>query len=126
MQVQSASAADLQSQFLTLLVTQLQHQDPIEPIKQENFISQLAQFSTVEGLEQLNVAFQDILHTQEVLGGFDLVGKNVKYVESTTGELKNGHISEAYLDGAALVAVIDDIPVPISQIVGVVADSTSN
>jgi len=121
MQLSPTSAAGLQDQFLTLLVTQLQNQDPIEPVKQENFIAQLAQFSTVERLENLNTRFDDILRTQEVLGGFDMVGKTVRYQDRETGDLLVGRISEAYLDSGALIAMIDDKQVPISQVMGVVA-----
>ncbi len=125
MDVQGTKAADLQSQFLTLLVTQLQNQNPIEPVKQENFIAQLAQFSTVESLEKLNTSFDDILRTQEVLGGFDLVGKTVRYLPSGESELQTGRISEAYLTNGALIAVVDGKAIPISQVVGVVADAVA-
>ena len=60
MELAAVSSAELQDQFLTLLVTQLQNQDPIEPVKQENFIAQLAQFSTVEGIEKLNVPRSEV------------------------------------------------------------------
>lgn len=41
-------------EFLTLLIAQLQNQDPLSPLKAHEFASQLAQFSTVEQLTQLN------------------------------------------------------------------------
>ena len=40
--------------FLNLLITQLQHQDPTEPQADGEFLAQLAQFSTLEQLEQMN------------------------------------------------------------------------
>lgn len=40
--------------FLTLLVTQLQHQDPTAPMANEEFLAQLAQFSSLEQLQQMN------------------------------------------------------------------------
>lgn len=44
-------------QFLSLLVTQLRHQDPLNPLAPDAFAAQLAQFSSVEQLTQLNKAF---------------------------------------------------------------------
>jgi flagellar basal-body rod modification protein FlgD len=41
-------------QFLNLLVTQLRHQDPLSPLEPDQFAAQLAQFTTVEQLSQLN------------------------------------------------------------------------
>ena len=62
--MEATSAAGMQDQFLTLLTTQLRHQDPLEPTKQEDFLSQLAQFSTLEGIEELNDNISNFLETQ--------------------------------------------------------------
>ena len=43
-----------QDAFLNLLVTQMQHQDPTEPMDNSAFIAQLAQFSSLEQLQQMN------------------------------------------------------------------------
>lgn len=56
--------------FMTLLVTQMQNQDPLNPSSDTEFISQLAQFSSLEQMENLNVT----LANQSALG---LVGRNV-------------------------------------------------
>ncbi len=44
------------SEFLRLLVVQLQHQDPLSPIKNEEFVAQLATFSSLEQLISINAA----------------------------------------------------------------------
>lgn len=59
----SQAAADglVSSQaFLTLLVTQLKHQDPLNPMENQEFVSQLAELSSVEQLTQMNTAMQDL------------------------------------------------------------------
>lgn len=43
-----------QDSFLKLLTTQLQNQNPLEPLQNSDFIGQMAQFSTVSGIEQIN------------------------------------------------------------------------
>ena len=48
------SVDDQQNKFLTLLVTQLQNQDPLNPTDNAELTSQLAQLSTVTGINQLN------------------------------------------------------------------------
>ncbi|MGI6610608.1 MAG: flagellar hook capping FlgD N-terminal domain-containing protein [Limnochordia bacterium] len=51
--------------FLTLLITQLKHQDPIAPMKDQEFAAQMAQFSTLEGIQNLNSQFQRFVELQE-------------------------------------------------------------
>lgn len=46
--------------FLSLLVTQLQHQDPTQPMDNSQFIAQLAQFSSLEQLQQANTTLTSI------------------------------------------------------------------
>jgi flagellar basal-body rod modification protein FlgD len=50
----SGNGAINKDQFLQLLVTQLRHQDPLSPLQPDQFAAQLAQFSSVEQLTQLN------------------------------------------------------------------------
>ena len=123
MELAPVTGAELQDQFLTLLVTQLQNQDPINPVKQENFIAQLAQFSTVEGIEQLNVQVADVLYSQQVLNGFNLVDRNVTYFIPGESEPKTGHVSEVFIDGGRINVVVDGNTVPINQVTGVVANA---
>lgn len=44
------------TEFLNLLVAQLQHQDPLDPLKNEEFVAQLATFSSLEQLIEINKA----------------------------------------------------------------------
>ena len=48
-----------QTAFLELMITQLNNQDPLSPQENTEFIAQLAQFSSVEGLERLNTNFDN-------------------------------------------------------------------
>ncbi|MGA8864765.1 MAG: flagellar hook capping FlgD N-terminal domain-containing protein [Gallionella sp.] len=54
----STSAADMQSQFLQLLVSQMQNQDPLNPMDNAQVTSQMAQLSTVTGIDNLNTTLQ--------------------------------------------------------------------
>jgi len=52
---------DYQSRFLTLLTTQLRNQDPLNPMENAEMTSQLAQMSTVDGIERLNDMVKELL-----------------------------------------------------------------
>jgi flagellar basal-body rod modification protein FlgD len=82
-------------QFLHLLVTQLQHQDPLSPVDQQEMISQLAQFSVVEGMERLNVRFDDLVKLQTLSQGADLVGRHVEYRSPSSDETAAGRVERA-------------------------------
>ncbi len=52
-------------EFLQLLITQLRHQDPINPVEDKEFIAQLAQFSSLEQMQNLNTNLQDMMMAQQ-------------------------------------------------------------
>lgn len=62
-----------QNDFLTLLTTQLEHQDPLNPQSPSDFAAELAQFTTASGVQTLNTT----LGTGSGLQAASLVGKNV-------------------------------------------------
>ena len=77
---QSGSSADSEQRFLKLLVTQLNNQDPLNPLDNAQLTSQLAQMSTVSGIEKLNSAFQSLLAqsgSSQVLQSAALIGRTV-------------------------------------------------
>ena len=49
-----------QSDFIRLLTTQLAQQDPTDPVDNKEMIAQMAQFSSLSGIEQINSTLQDI------------------------------------------------------------------
>ena len=55
-----SNASDLQSSFLTLLVAQLKNQDPTNPMQNNELTTQLAQISTVSGIEKLNTTLGSV------------------------------------------------------------------
>lgn len=56
----STSSSDLETTFLQLLVTQLQNQDPTDPMDSSQMTSQLAQIDTVAGISQLNTSLSSL------------------------------------------------------------------
>lgn len=58
------SAQQIQDQFLKLLTTQLQAQDPLNPMDNSQMTSQMAQISQVSGLEKLNTSMQALIQSQ--------------------------------------------------------------
>ncbi|GGA39725.1 flagellar hook capping FlgD N-terminal domain-containing protein [Paenibacillus physcomitrellae] len=111
--VQGAAAKDTQSlgkdQFLKILITQLQNQDPMQPMEDKEFIAQMAQFTSVEQL--VNISSQ--LNTMSLsLGSVSsLIGKQATWMQNTSDS------SDSYVidgnttsdDGVTLKGIIDGI-----------------
>lgn len=83
---ESNRAESVQDRFLTLLVTQMRNQDPLNPLENAEVTTQLAQISTVSGIDKLNKAMegmaQGFLATQSVQAG-SLIGRGVLASGST-------------------------------------------
>lgn len=95
-----------QDQFLKLMAAQLANQNPLEPTSQEDFLGQLAQFSTLSGIEQLNSNFGDMVKLQSLTQGASLVGKNIKYYSNITKADATGVVEAAsVIDGSLVVSV---------------------
>ena len=76
----ATNAADMQNQFLTLLVAQLKNQDPTAPMDNAQMTSQMAQISTVTGIEKLNDTVNSVtsqFSTVQMLQGSNLIGRTV-------------------------------------------------
>lgn len=76
-------------QFLQLLVTQLQYQDPLNPMEDQEFIAQMAQFSSLEQLMNLNTSMQgltDATNNQQMFSATSYIGKYVTAVGNVIGK----------------------------------------
>lgn len=81
-----SNASDLQSSFLTLLVAQLKNQDPTNPMQNNELTTQLAQISTVSGIEKLNTTLGSIsgqLDSSQSMQASTLIGHGVMIPGST-------------------------------------------
>jgi len=108
--------------FLTLLVAQLKHQDPLNPVKSTEFTSQLAQYSSLEQLFSIDQNLESIKSGQDQGSGFqalDFIGKEV-VAEGDMLSLEEGKTSMGRfnLDGVAdcNVLIVDSNGYPVRKI----------
>ena len=87
------------NRFLTLLVTQLQNQDPLDPLDATEFTSQLVQFASVEQQIFQNSNLEKLLNLQEtnqISQMVDFIGKRVEYVGQELS-LEKGNAEFSYV-----------------------------
>lgn len=85
--------------FLKVLLTQLTYQDPLKPMDNQQFMSQIAQFTSLEQTQQLNTNIQSLLNNQSSLQSVGLIGRTVDI--STDNGPMSGTVSALSLAGAS-------------------------
>ena len=117
----TSATADAQDRFLKLLTTQLKNQDPLNPMDNAQMTSQLAQISTVDGIEKLNATLQKLLSSSvdaEAMQASALVGHQVMVAGSGLQLTDTGAVG-----GVELAANADRVTVTIKDANGIVMNT---
>lgn len=117
----TSTTASTENRFLTLLMTQIKNQDPLNPLDNAQVTTQLAQLNTVNGIEKLNATLADLLSGYNEAQGVQaagLIGKNVM-VAGNALPLANG---SAY-GGALLASTADSVTLNIKDSTGKVVQT---
>ncbi len=104
------AASSIQTDYMKLLVAQLQNQNPLEPMSNNEMASQLAMFSQLEQLESMNTNFAKVLETVERTYAHSLIGRNIEFIgetETGTRDIMSGVVEQVYnnIDGEIFLIV---------------------
>ncbi|GAB6137651.1 flagellar hook capping FlgD N-terminal domain-containing protein [Halanaerobaculum tunisiense] len=103
----SLQQSDLgKEEFLELLVSQLQNQNPMEPMKNKEFMGQMAQFNSLQQMQSLNNNMSQFMKHQQLSQAGNLVGKKVKVLNSETGQELTGKVSKVKMNDSDPQVVI--------------------
>ncbi|MBN1809623.1 MAG: flagellar hook capping protein [Planctomycetes bacterium] len=105
-------------EFLQLLVTQLTHQDPLEPLSSEDFMSQLAQFQSLEELMDINARNDQILASQQLAAASALIGKHVSGISGILGYME-GYVDRIYVDGDVVYLDVEGLLLRVDEVLEV-------
>lgn len=101
--ISSSAATNLQANslgmedFLKILLTQLTYQDPLKPLDNQQFMAQMAQFTSLEQTQQLNSKLETLITNQAALQSVGLIGRTVDITVS--GSTLTGTVSALSLSG---------------------------
>lgn len=125
--------------FLQLLITQLQHQDPTNPMDDREFISQMAQFSSLEQMQNMTKAMESLLASQQqtqLMNYSTFIGKEIKWHEITEQKDEKGDFvvnegtgiieSLKFVDNSVVFKLTDGKEITPGNISAILNGSTSN
>ena len=95
--------------FLKILVAQLSNQDPMKPMQDTEFIGQMAQFSSLEQMTNMNGTMSKVLDSQlqtSMTDYADLIGKSVKWTENN--EKSSGKVQAVLYKEGTVLAELDN------------------
>jgi flagellar basal-body rod modification protein FlgD len=109
--------------FMGLLVEQMKNQDPMNPQSNEDFIAQLASFSSLEQMEQMNQNLLGMALLEEsnallsqLTEGAALIGKQVSWTDPTTGIGGSGIVDSIKLSEGLSMLQVNGLQVPLYQV----------
>ena len=112
--------------FLKLLVMQMSNQDPLNPMDNENFMGQLAQFNQLEQSMNLNDSFNTFLSFQALTQATSMIGKDVQafYLnDDSSTSIVDGKVDEIILlNGTPILKLSSGYEVPIQMVLRVGTD----
>ena len=118
-----SSAGDIRMDYMKLLVTQLQNQNPLEPLDNNEMAAQLAQFSELEQLENMNASFGRVLDSVQQSYASSLIGKDVSFeTQAADGsmETKTGEVEEVIMgDDGDITLVVDGQNVRLADVTAI-------
>lgn len=105
--------------FLRLLAAQISNQNPLEPMKDTEFIAQMAQFSQLEQTSNLAADVRSLTMSAQLSQGAALIGRTVTYEHAdgtATGTVERLSVSA---DGREMLLVVDGVAIDVSQVITV-------
>lgn len=85
--------------FLKLLIVQLQNQDPTKPLEDKEFIAQMAQFSSLEQMVEMNKTLGNLITDNKSGVAYSLLGRHVEVFDEATGGSVSGVVDEVSVGG---------------------------
>jgi flagellar basal-body rod modification protein FlgD len=102
--------------FLKLLVTELKHQDPTKPMEDKEFIAQMAQFSSLEQMSNMNKEIKNLLGSSRASEAYGILGKEVDTFDTEKKTRISGIVSSVFYKGEELMLKVGAEEVPMKNV----------
>ena len=102
--------------FLKLLVTQLRHQDPTKPMEDKEFISQMAQFSSLEQISNLNKEMKSLVQSSKSAEAYSILGREIEAYDTKQQKTVTGMVNSIFYKGEEIMVRVGDDHVSMESI----------
>lgn len=105
--------------FLKILTTQLQNQDPTQPMEDREMIAQMAQFSQLEQITNLNQVFTQFMSSQQVdLSRYStMMNKEVSWIDEVNGQIDSGAVTGIIKKENQFYYQVNEEEIPVENII---------
>ena len=97
--------------FLKILASQMTSQNPLEPMKDTEFIGQMAQFSQLEQTTTMASSMKALAMSSQLAQGASLIGKNVTYLPAGTLTPVTGQVQSLTMSGGTMSLIVGGVSV---------------
>jgi len=123
----SAASQTLSEQdFLNLLVTQMTSQDPMNPMTNQDMLSQMVQFSTLQGNTAMQSTLADVRSSQMFSDANSLIGKQVNLLTGDKGDTAQGVVSGVDISTGTPQIVVNGLSYGLTHVISVTPAATQS
>jgi len=124
--ITSATNQTLSEQdFLNLLVTQMTQQDPLDPMTNEDLLSQMVQFSTLQGNTAMQSTLSSLQTTEQFTQANSMIGAQVTVQTDSSGDTAQGVVSGISLSSGTPQIIVNGQAYSLSSVLSVTTPSTT-
>jgi len=113
-----------QDDFLKLLIAQMTSQDPINPMDNQDMLTQMVQFSTLQGNNSMQRALTDLESNQSLLQANSLLGRQVS-LQVDANTVTQGVVSAVDVSSGTAQIVVNGAMFDLSQVLAITTPSTN-
>lgn len=117
-------AALTANDFMTMLITELQNQDPTQPVSNSELLQQLSQMQALQSNVELNTTLKQFASSQQVSSGAAFLGKIVSGNDSSQNPV-SGVADSVFLQNGTLMIGVGTSSIPITNVTGVSLNTSS-
>lgn len=108
--------------FINLMVTQLQNQDPMSPASNSELLQQMSQIGQLQSQQTLQTSLKDLVLQNNIGGASNLIGKRVEGLDSSSGSTIGGTVEGLSVSKGSVVLKLDSgLTLPIANVTSIVS-----